>query len=534
MDIRRKPKLILLAIVLCPRRRLSRASSGNGGGRRGRGRRQGHPGGHHELRGLRLERPRHALPQSDLRQGRHPAALQHGLGPGRQAGRSARRSSPPASPSNTPSAATPIPTASAPTASSGTPARPSSAIALPMTPASTSRTRPSTTASRGPWSSRATISRPTASRSCPSTTRWPGTPTRWPRSSSGTPGPTPCSSRPGRPCRPPTRSTAAKCHGADPLLDVLQKHDDEEGTDLAANRPVLCASCHGSPGARPDRTRVVRQIPVPGHPRLPSVAGRDLLRLPSRPDHPVQPEHGPHRRGRQLRDLPRDDGRGGRLRRLRRPGPLGRRAAVRDLPRRDRGDQHGDDALPERHRATTASPARPATAAPTPGPDEPGRGRLSGRRSTRPPSCRSGPARSATTRPRAKASRSSPRPTAARGRRPAGSATRRGRPRRRRSGRTSSSGRAAELRGRPPAGGPGPSPARRVVSRFPEPYNGREDPRRPACARPSSPFSSWPFRSRSWPPPPPAQQAPRRSTSFSSTRPCGSTSIRSGDAKGER
>ena len=39
----------------------------------------------------------------------------------------------------------------------------------------------------------------------------------------------------------------AKCHGADALLDVLQKHDDEQGTTLAANRPVLCASCHGSP-----------------------------------------------------------------------------------------------------------------------------------------------------------------------------------------------------------------------------------------------------------------------------------------------
>jgi hypothetical protein len=39
----------------------------------------------------------------------------------------------------------------------------------------------------------------------------------------------------------------AKCHGADPLLDVLEKHDAAEGTALAANRPVLCASCHGSP-----------------------------------------------------------------------------------------------------------------------------------------------------------------------------------------------------------------------------------------------------------------------------------------------
>lgn len=38
-----------------------------------------------------------------------------------------------------------------------------------------------------------------------------------------------------------------KCHGADPLLDVLAKHDDAEGTSLVISRPVLCASCHGSP-----------------------------------------------------------------------------------------------------------------------------------------------------------------------------------------------------------------------------------------------------------------------------------------------
>ncbi len=51
-------------------------------------------------------------------------------------------------------------------------------------------------------------------------------------------------------CTVPTSDeiNCAKCHGAaDPLLDVLQKHDDEEGTSLAADRPVLCASCHGSP-----------------------------------------------------------------------------------------------------------------------------------------------------------------------------------------------------------------------------------------------------------------------------------------------
>ncbi len=39
----------------------------------------------------------------------------------------------------------------------------------------------------------------------------------------------------------------ARCHGADALLDVLQKHDSAESTSLEANRPVLCAQCHGSP-----------------------------------------------------------------------------------------------------------------------------------------------------------------------------------------------------------------------------------------------------------------------------------------------
>lgn len=39
----------------------------------------------------------------------------------------------------------------------------------------------------------------------------------------------------------------AKCHGAAPFANILAEHDDEEGTDLLNSRPVLCASCHGSP-----------------------------------------------------------------------------------------------------------------------------------------------------------------------------------------------------------------------------------------------------------------------------------------------
>jgi len=41
----------------------------------------------------------------------------------------------------------------------------------------------------------------------------------------------------------------AKCHNgnSNPMLDVLQKHDRNVGTHLVDGRPVLCASCHGSP-----------------------------------------------------------------------------------------------------------------------------------------------------------------------------------------------------------------------------------------------------------------------------------------------
>ncbi len=38
-----------------------------------------------------------------------------------------------------------------------------------------------------------------------------------------------------------------RCHGQDALLDVLTKHDERQGTKLVAQRPILCASCHGSP-----------------------------------------------------------------------------------------------------------------------------------------------------------------------------------------------------------------------------------------------------------------------------------------------
>jgi hypothetical protein len=39
----------------------------------------------------------------------------------------------------------------------------------------------------------------------------------------------------------------AKCHGNNAFLDALEKHDKDNKTSLLADKPVLCASCHGSP-----------------------------------------------------------------------------------------------------------------------------------------------------------------------------------------------------------------------------------------------------------------------------------------------
>jgi hypothetical protein len=38
-----------------------------------------------------------------------------------------------------------------------------------------------------------------------------------------------------------------KCHGANAFQDVLTRHDARHGTNLSGSKPVLCASCHGSP-----------------------------------------------------------------------------------------------------------------------------------------------------------------------------------------------------------------------------------------------------------------------------------------------
>ncbi len=39
----------------------------------------------------------------------------------------------------------------------------------------------------------------------------------------------------------------ARCHGTDTWNDILVKHDEEHSTNHVNSKPVLCASCHGSP-----------------------------------------------------------------------------------------------------------------------------------------------------------------------------------------------------------------------------------------------------------------------------------------------
>jgi len=58
-----------------------------------------------------------------------------------------------------------------------------------------------------------------------------------------------------------TRTTApisdeincAKCHGSNPFQNILEVHDQRNGTNLVSQEPVLCASCHGDPAlGKPD------------------------------------------------------------------------------------------------------------------------------------------------------------------------------------------------------------------------------------------------------------------------------------------
>lgn len=39
----------------------------------------------------------------------------------------------------------------------------------------------------------------------------------------------------------------ARCHGDDPFVDIMSRHDAANATDLAGSTPFLCAECHGSP-----------------------------------------------------------------------------------------------------------------------------------------------------------------------------------------------------------------------------------------------------------------------------------------------
>jgi len=57
-----------------------------------------------------------------------------------------------------------------------------------------------------------------------------------------------------------TEINCSKCHGADPFQDVLQKHDEHNGTNLVSQEPILCASCHGDPALGSPKTADVKYL----------------------------------------------------------------------------------------------------------------------------------------------------------------------------------------------------------------------------------------------------------------------------------
>jgi hypothetical protein len=236
--------------------------------------------------------------------------------------------------------------------------------------------------------------------------------------------------------------SCSKCHGKDALLDVLVAHDDEEGTHLAANRPVLCAGCHGTPilgiSGPGSSGRYLSQA-IHGfhaskgaacydcHPGATTKCSRSVAHTAA--DGNCSACHG------KMSDVAGSVSSGKRTPWLQEPTCV-TPASPRSTPgRASTGTPSG----------TTAFPAPPATAAPTP--------RSPAARpptTTRPSSTRARPgpsatARSATTPPAAvAASTSSPRPTAAAAPPPARSAIPSPPPPMRQAGRTSSCGKSAD------------------------------------------------------------------------------------------
>ena len=322
---------------------------GRRGRGRGRGQPQGHPRSQHVLRRLRLERPGHALPQSDLRQGGHSAALQHGLGPGRQEGQSARdrhgrdqgrlrhpqqhlllrqaELRPVLGLHARPLRGLPAPR---PGPEPGGPGHQQQPVGVD---GGQGRPLPS---QRHPGRARGRLQR---LQSLPADRRHRAG-FRHQRRPRPNPGHGPDLRRIQLRQVPRRRSAPRRPPGA------RRRGGDEPGGRPAGPLRLLPRQ----PGPGPDRPRFVRILPVPGHSRLPRQQGRDLLRLPSRPDRQVQPQRRPHGGRRELRRLPRHHAGRGQLHRQRHPDPLGQRAPVRDLPpRRGRG-QHRRHPVPERQR----------------------------------------------------------------------------------------------------------------------------------------------------------------------------------------
>ena len=163
----------------------------------------------------------------------------------------------------------------------------------------------------------------------------------------------------------------ATCHNGDDAESVLASHDEAEDTTFVEDGvPVLCADCHGDPAlgqTGPGSSEFYLSEAVHGSPRHP--VEHHLLLLPPRDEDALPPEHGPHRRGRELHHLPRFDDHTDHDA-LRRPDPLGGTAVLRQLPHLRRGGRYRFEPVPRCGRPRRPGLPRLPRESPRPGPDD--------------------------------------------------------------------------------------------------------------------------------------------------------------------
>ena len=137
-----------------------------------------------------------------------------------------------------------------------------------------------------------------------------------------------------------------RCHGANPFQDVLAKHDAAHATTLVADAPVLCAGCHASPalgGTSPERnylSKVIHQSHSSRNAACYDCHPGPIMACNRSQGHTAADGncalcHGDMANVAGTITAGTED-------------PLGERAEVRLVPRRDHGSRNRSDPLPER------------------------------------------------------------------------------------------------------------------------------------------------------------------------------------------